>query len=76
VGFASVEIRPHLGNLTTLRGSVPHPLGRIDVDLRREGKALHARVNLPAGITGTFVWKGRSFELRPGENTLEADLTR
>jgi hypothetical protein len=72
-GFATVEIRPHLGKLTTLRGSVPHPLGRIDVDLRREGKPVAVRINLPEQTAGTFVWKGRSFDLRGGENSFVVD---
>jgi hypothetical protein len=37
---------------------MPHPLGPIEVWLDKSGDSLHARVSLPPGLTGVFVWKG------------------
>jgi hypothetical protein len=38
---------------------MPHPLGPIEVWLDRSDDGLSARVALPPGLTGIFVWKGR-----------------
>lgn len=69
-GFRRVEIRPHLGKLSQVSGSVPHPRGEVRVSLRlREGQ-LQADVNLPGGTEGEFVWKGVRKPLAPGQNRL------
>jgi hypothetical protein len=70
VGFASVEVRPHLGRLTEVRGSMPHPHGRVTVELRREGNGVRGKINLPHGVRGNFVLEGRRVELTPGDNVL------
>lgn len=65
-GFTSVLIEPHLGDLTTLHAAVPTPSGRINVEYRRDAGRLHATVTLPAGISGTLVWKERSAAIHSG----------
>jgi alpha-L-rhamnosidase len=70
-GFASVEIRPHLGRLATLRGAVPHVRGIIEVNLKREGKGIRGVIRLPAGLHGNFTWKGQRIALHPGDNPIE-----
>jgi hypothetical protein len=70
-GFARVEIRPHLGKLTALRGSVAHLRGAIEVNLTREGKGIRGVVRLPAGLHGNFVWRGVRVALHPGDNLIE-----
>ncbi|HVU16124.1 MAG TPA: family 78 glycoside hydrolase catalytic domain [Candidatus Didemnitutus sp.] len=69
-GFAVVRIEPHLGRLTQAHASLPHPNGPIEVQLNRDGDALQATVVLPANLTGTIVWHGKSVALRPGTQTL------
>jgi hypothetical protein len=66
-GFRTVRIEPHLGTLSTLEATMPHPSGPIAVWYRRTGSALEARVTLPPGLSGTFVWRGLSRALQPGE---------
>jgi hypothetical protein len=66
-GFARVRIRPHLGALKFVAGSVPHPKGMIDVQVEASGAA---NVTLPEGITGTLEWRGVTRELKPGANRL------
>jgi alpha-L-rhamnosidase len=63
-GFAKVRVAPHLGSLKSVRGRVPHPKGEIAVSV----DAREARIVLPAGVTGQFVWKGQSHDLQAGEN--------
>ena len=69
-GFATVRIEPHLGHLKRAEGKVPHPLGDIVVKLERNSDWLLAKITLPAGLAGTFVWQGKSTALEPGEQTL------
>jgi hypothetical protein len=69
-GFATVRIEPHLGALQRVDGKVPHPKGDIVVSLQREAVGLNAIITLPAGLTGTFVWHGKSTTLVPGEQRL------
>jgi hypothetical protein len=69
-GFATVRIEPHLGPLKHAEGKVMHPGGEITVSLVQENGGLLAKVSLPAGISGTFLWKGKSVVLKPGEQSL------
>jgi hypothetical protein len=63
-GFRTVSVRPHLGKLGSAKGSVPHPRGTIEVELR----ANDARVTLPADVTGEFMWRGQRHVLKGGIN--------
>lgn len=60
-GFREIEIRPLL---PTVSSRLPHPRGWIKLDVR--GK--QARVALPRGTTGRFIWKGQEFPLRGGRS--------
>ena len=63
-GFARVSVKPHLGKLKRVRGSVPHPKGQVVVELA-EGDA---RIVLPSGVNGAFEWMGKQRALAAGEN--------
>ncbi len=69
-GFQRVRIAPNLGTLKYVSASMPHSRGEIRVELRRRGDRLTAHVDLPPGISGDLVWKGRTQTLRPGKNEL------
>lgn len=70
-GFKRVIIRPHLGKLTRVSGTIPHPQGEIKVSLSlRPGGQLEAEVNLPAGVPGEFIWRGNKKTLTPGKSQL------
>jgi alpha-L-rhamnosidase len=62
-GFKTVRIAPHLGELTHLDATFPHPLGLIHVAY----DATTAKITLPAGLTGEFVWKGKTVKLGSGD---------
>jgi hypothetical protein len=72
-GFRTVRIEPHLGTLSRLESSLPHPGGTIAVSYRRDGPALEATVTLPPGLSGTFAWRGTSRPLSAGEQTLRIE---
>jgi len=67
-GFKKVLIKPALGELNEVAGSMPHPYGQIVVSLKRDGlNRLNVEVTLPAQLTGNFLWKGKSIELHGGQ---------
>ena len=68
VAFKRVRIEPHLGDLKDIGGTIPHPAGDISVHYKVEGNGLKAEINLPSGVDGTFLWKGRQVQLKPGRN--------
>jgi alpha-L-rhamnosidase len=67
-GFKKVRIEPHLGSITSISGSIPHPAGTVSTSYTFGKKAWTAIVTLPDGINGEFVWKGKTFPLNPGKN--------
>jgi hypothetical protein len=67
-GFRRVRIRPFLGRIARVSGSVPHPKGEVVVSLRREGEALEADVRLPEGIEGEVLWRGAHAAVGPGQS--------
>jgi hypothetical protein len=71
-GFATVHIAPHLGPLPSLTATFPHPDGDIRVQYSRAGTGLKAVIVLPGKLTGEFEFNGRTWPLKPGENSVEA----
>jgi hypothetical protein len=70
--FAKVKIEPRLGDIQKIGGTMPHPQGNIKVNYQRKGNTLKAEVELPAGVTGSLVWAGKSYDLKGGKNSIEA----
>jgi hypothetical protein len=69
-GFGRVLIRPALGELTEVEGSMPHPKGMIRVKFRRSATGITGDVELPVGVTGRFVYGGREVELTGGRQKI------
>lgn len=69
-GFKHIVVRPHLGKLTKVSGAIPHPNGEVAVKLALNGAKLEAEVNLPANVTGEFIWRGARRPLKSGLNRL------
>jgi len=65
--FATVKIAPHLGDLTHLDATYPHALGLIHVKY----DAGKAEIELPDGLSGVFVWKGKETKIHGGKNSVE-----
>ncbi len=72
-GFARVHVRPFLGSLDRVAGSIPHPKGAVSVRIERAGRGLRVEVTLPAGVPGEFTWRGVRRELSPGPNAFTAE---
>jgi alpha-L-rhamnosidase len=70
-GFGTVLVAPHPGALTSLSARMPHPAGDIVVRYQKTADAWNFKIDLPHGLAGTFQWKGQSFALAPGANSLD-----
>jgi len=70
-GFSKVLIEPSLGKIKEVSGVIPHPAGDITV-LYKIGanNKLTAQIELPSGITGIFLWKGKEYHLVSGKQTV------
>lgn len=69
-GFRSVRIAPQLGPVLAARGTLPHPRGELRVDFALQADKLTGSVELPAGVTGEFVYAGTTRPLRTGQQQL------
>ncbi|PTY05666.1 alpha-L-rhamnosidase [Opitutaceae bacterium EW11] len=69
-GFKSVRIEPHLGRLQRIEGVVAPPQGQIRVAVQRDGESVRGEIDLPATVSGEFVWQGRRQPLHPGHTVL------
>jgi hypothetical protein len=70
-GFREVAIQPHLGPLTQLKATLPHPAGDIAVSYQRKAQALAADIILPGKLSGWFYWNGKKVALHAGEQHLD-----
>jgi hypothetical protein len=71
-GFRTVRIAPHVGSPPSLAATFLHPRGEIRVEYRRTPAGLRASITLPAGLRGSFVYKGHAHPLHPGLNRIFA----
>lgn len=69
-GFKKVKVTPHLGEIRNISGSMPHPDGTITFDYALKADKFDVTLVLPDQVTGTLVWKGRNYTLKPGKNKL------
>lgn len=77
--FKQVKIEPKLGSIKKIGGTMPHPQGAITVayEYKKEGKGkkapayFSAEIELPAQVSGTFVWEGKTYPLHGGKNTID-----
>jgi hypothetical protein len=70
VGFNKVIVEPHLGKLTSIKASMPHPKGRILVDYHILNSRLHATIVLPKGMEGTWINGKVTVSLKEGVNKI------
>ena len=70
-GFKEIRIAPALGALKNVSGSMPHPAGEIKVAYQIDASGQgQAKITLPAGTKGLFIWKNRTYPLEGGEQEL------
>lgn len=72
-GFSKIKIEPHLGTMIKVGGEMPHPNGKISVNYELKKNKWQINISLPQGTPGKLVWKGKTYELKPGGNMLLID---
>ena len=70
IGFNHITITPHLGTLSSIKASMPHPKGRISVDYKLIKGKLSATITLPVGMSGLWVYGGQKTALKEGTNKI------
>lgn len=59
-GFNKITIRPALGKLKHVKGSIPHPKGTISVEFERKSNgSLKKKISVPAGVKCDFIWQNK-----------------
>ena len=71
-GFRRVCIAPCPGPIKKINCSMPHPRGLIQASMEFDSEEVSAAITLPAGLSGTFIWRGSERELIPGTNSFRA----
>ena len=71
-GFQKIKIEPKLGKLTEAKGTMPHPNGEVKVSYKLNGNSLDGTITLPPKTSGRFLWKGKTYPLKAGENSIKA----
>jgi len=69
-GFKTVIIEPSFGYLKSMDVFFPHPEGLIKFKLQKESEKVLGSVFLPGNLTGTFIWNGKTYKLKAGENNI------
>jgi alpha-L-rhamnosidase len=69
-GFGTVTVAPHLGSLKHVSAAVPCPKGMIEAEYTVERSTVRALINLPASLSGEFLWNGKSMKLHEGKQEL------
>jgi len=70
VGFETIAIEPHLGELKEVKAQMPIPQGTVETEYKQTARGLEVRVKLPKGVKGLFLWHGKQSPLHEGEQTL------
>ncbi len=76
LGMDRVDLRPQLGTMRRVAGSVPTPRGWIRLAWEREGQALLGRVELPEGLAARLHTPQGPRTLNPGTHEVRLELNR
>ena len=69
-GFKSVKISPRMINMDYVNATVPHPDGKITVDLKKAGAGISGQIILPDKVDGVFMYEGVEMKLKGGINEI------
>ncbi len=72
-GHKTVEITPSFGELTSIKAVYPHPLGNIELDLRKVGSRVEGTVSTPNEMQCTFVWGNQKLNLKVGKQNIKIE---
>ncbi len=69
-GFAAIKIQPHLGDLKSIGGEMPHPKGKIKAHYSNEKGRWNINIELPQHTPGTLIWENKTIPLKSGKNVI------
>lgn len=72
-GHKTVEIAPSFGELTSIKAIYPHPLGNIELDLRKVDSRVEGTIVTPKEMQCTFVWGNQKQSLRGGKQNIRME---
>ena len=72
-GFKEIRIKPYLCGLTEISGVMPHPKGKIEVNITTKKENI-AVISIPKGTKGEFVWGGKTYLLKAGKQKIKLIL--
>lgn len=70
-GFKTVEIRPAMGDLKNVQGTVTHPNGLIQCNYEKSENKIVFDVTLPEDLSGVLVFNETIYEVQGGYNKIE-----
>ena len=72
-GHKTVEIAPSLGELTSIKAVYPHPLGNIEMDMRKVDSRIEGTIITPKEMQCTFIWGNQKLSLRGGKQNIRVE---
>jgi alpha-L-rhamnosidase len=73
-GFKTILIEPKLGDLTNIKGTIPHPNGEISVSYVKDKKGKWAvNIDIPENTTAELYWNSKSYPLKSGKNSVDVN---
>lgn len=69
-GFRKVVIAPHLGKLTSAKGTIAHPEGTLSASYALTKGKWSIQIVIPPKTEAELRWKGKTFPLKEGNNQL------
>jgi len=72
-GHKTVEIAPSFGELTSIKAVYPHPLGNIEMDMRKVDSRIEGTIITPKEMQCTFIWGNQKLSLRGGKQNLRVE---
>lgn len=67
-GFSRIKIEPHLGKMTKVSGTMPHPNGTVAAAYTLDKGKWKINISIPQKATGVLIWKAKRYVLLAGEN--------
>jgi hypothetical protein len=70
-GFTEILIQPRFGNLNKINASLPHPDGRIEINLERKNESLTGEIVIEGLRKAVLKWLDQTITLSQGPNPID-----
>jgi alpha-L-rhamnosidase len=73
-GFKTIFIEPHLGDITNIKGTMPHPEGQVSVSYVKDKKGKWIiDIEIPENTVGELSWNDKRYPLEVGKNSVDVN---